>query len=196
MTEFHQEAGPLKVVEPLALMRTSADITRRMALLGLLGVVASIASAAGAEEKRPLMPDVLLKNLDGSLLRLSEFRGEVLLLNFWASWCGPCMQELPLLESLHRKLAAEKGIRILAVNLDEGVSGMAIESLWKRGGFSMRVVMDPSGASAAAFGIRMLPMTFVTDSRGAIRHSIAGARDWNDPQWERGLKAFRDGKAP
>jgi peroxiredoxin len=76
------------------------------------------------------------------------------------------------------------------------VSGRAIDSFWKKAGLSLPVALDPEGRAAAAFGLRMLPMTFLSDDRGQIRQAIAGARDWTDESWVRALKASRSSTTP
>jgi thiol-disulfide isomerase/thioredoxin len=172
----------------------------RRDLLGLLTGALLLPGAAFAGPKAvvegTLVPDVRLQRVDGTILKLSEFRKEVLLLNFWATWCGPCMQELPLLESLYKKLAGSKWIGMLAVNVDEGVNPAALGRFWKETGYSLPVACDPSGQAATAFGLYVLPMSFISDSTGKVRFAISGARDWSSDQWVRGLEALRDGKAP
>jgi thiol-disulfide isomerase/thioredoxin len=105
-------------------MTWGVRLSRRSLLAGSLAGLLLGASRAGAKVAGSLgeLPDVAIRRVDGSTLRLGEYRSRVLLINFWASWCGPCMQELPQLESLHRKLRGEAGIALLAVNVEEGVS--------------------------------------------------------------------------
>jgi thiol-disulfide isomerase/thioredoxin len=165
-------------------------------LAGTLLVPGAALGQGRAVGEGSLVPDVPVRRVDGTIFRLSELRKEVLLLNFWATWCGPCMQELPLLESLFKKLERVKGIRMLAVNVDEGVDPAALGQFWKKSGYSLPIACDPAGQAAAAFGLYVLPMSFISDSAGKVRFAISGARDWSSDQWVRGLEALRDGKAP
>jgi len=141
------------------------------------------------------VPDLRLQHADGSSFQLSSaLDGKVALINFWATWCGPCMQELPALEALYKKTKDTPGLLLLAVNVDEGMRASSVAALWKRYGFQLPVALDASGRAGALFGLSMLPMSYVIGKDKKVRHSVAGARDWSSDQWARGLKAMAAGE--
>lgn len=169
--------------------------TRRHLLSGLgaavsLAAVSPVAFAAGLADGSPL-PVVELMRLDGSHFQLAKLLdGKVGLLSFWATWCGPCMMELPSLDRLHAKLASEPGIEVLAVNVDQGAGTAVLSSYWKRQGFSLPLALDATGQASTLFGVRMLPMSFLISKQGKVRYSLPGARSWESDQWVRGLQAM------
>jgi len=146
--------------------------------------------------KNDPMPSATVTGVDGKRIGLTSLTGNVVLLNFWATWCGACVEELPSLDRLGRRLAAEPGIRLLAVSLDEGLSPASLGSSWKKAGLTLPVALDETGRVGALFGIQVLPTTFVIDKVGRVQYVVVGARKWDDDQWVKGLVAFRDGKVP
>lgn len=133
-----------------------------------------------------LAPDFVLTTLDGREVRLSDYRGHVVFLNFWATWCGPCKVEMPAMERLYRDYRRQ-GFAILAVSSDpEGaaVTGPFRDSL----GLSFTIAHDPDAVVMRMYGVRTLPHTFLVDRRGVITHQIFGARDWQDPEARDGIQ--------
>ncbi|MEM1207337.1 MAG: TlpA disulfide reductase family protein, partial [Acidobacteriota bacterium] len=121
-------------------------------------------------------PDFELLGLDGELHRLSSFRGRILLVNFWATWCLSCREELPALERLHRRLA-DQGVAIVGVATDDqGRSVVApyVEEM----GLSYPILLDPEAVSASLFGgLAGYPSTFILDGEGLIYSSYLGAQE-------------------
>jgi peroxiredoxin len=126
-------------------------------------------------------PDFAVQDVDGAMRRLSEFRGQVVFLNFWATWCPPCQEEVPSIEALQRRLGGE-GLAVLA---------LASSAEWKsvvaefEQGTPMTVLLDPPpaedeqiGAIARAYGVPALPETFIIDKQGYVRHYFVNKRDW------------------
>jgi len=156
---------------------------------GLAGLAALIGLAGCDRGSHPLLvnkpaPDFQLA--DGSTsIHLADYRGKVVLLNFWASWCAPCIQELPSLQQFHRE---HPEYPILAVSIDES------ESAYKRFLVQRRVdfitVRDPEEVSANKYGTTGWPETFVIDKEGKIRRRFIGATDWSDPEILRFLKTL------
>jgi len=125
-------------------------------------------------------PDFALKDLDGQSLRLSDLRGSVVLLNFWATWCPPCRQEVPSLQRLNSAMAG-KGFRMVTISLDSGGRD-TIEEFFRKTGTRVPALPDPSGTIAAKYGVSRFPETFIIDRQGIIRKKVIGAREWDNPE--------------
>jgi peroxiredoxin len=130
-------------------------------------------------------PDFRLMDLHGKAVSLSDYQGKVVLLNFWATWCGPCRTEMPAMEDLYRSMQP-KGLEILAVSVDQ--QGTAVTRPFQEAmGLSFPILHDQDYQVGLTYGARTLPMTFAIDRRGVIRQLIFGARDWNSPEARRGI---------
>jgi peroxiredoxin len=130
-------------------------------------------------------PDFRLMDLHGKPVSLSDYQGKVVLLNFWATWCGPCRTEMPAMEALYRSMQP-KGLEILAVSVDQ--QGTAVTRPFQEAmGLSFPILHDEDYQIGLTYGARTLPMTFAIDRRGVIRQLIFGARDWNSPEARRGI---------
>jgi cytochrome c biogenesis protein CcmG/thiol:disulfide interchange protein DsbE len=120
-----------------------------------------------------------------SSIHLADYRGKVVLLNFWASWCGPCIVELPSLEQFHRE---HPEYPILAVSIDEDED--AYKNFLAERHVDFLTVRDPQETASSKFGTTGWPETFVIDRQGRIRRRFIGATDWNDPEILRFLKTI------
>ena len=111
--------------------------------------------------------DFALRALSGDNLRLSEQLGEVVILNFWATWCGPCRQEMPLLDEIYAKYR-RAGLVLLSINIDEQAEAAA--EMAKTLGVSYPVLLDARNDVAKAYEIGTLPVTFLIDREGKVRY--------------------------
>jgi len=132
-------------------------------------VVLSASLAASSPQKRA--PDVTLQTADGQPMRLADFKGKVVLVDFWASWCVPCKTSFPALDSLYREYHA-RGVDVLAVNLDE--RRRDADAFLAERPHALTVLFDPKGASAQAFGVEGMPSSFLIDRDGVIRFTHMG----------------------
>jgi len=107
--------------------------------------------------------DFKFKDLDGQTITLSSLQGQVVLLNFWASWCSPCRDEMPLLESFYQAYKDE-GFRLVAVNVSEDAADAA--AFIEEGGYTFPVWSDPPGNALIELGLRGLPISLVFDAQG------------------------------
>lgn len=121
-----------------------------------------------------MAPDFSVENL-----RPSQFRGQVVVLNFWATWCKPCVQELPSLVEMQRRMKA-KGVTVLAVSMD--VDEKAYRQFVKDHDVHVLTVRDATGKSSALYGTFKFPETYVIDRKGVIQQKFMGAVDWTDPE--------------
>lgn len=119
--------------------------------------------------------EIALKDLNGNMVRLSDFRGKVVFLNFWATWCSPCRIEMPSMERLHKKLK-DRGLVMLAINLEEPVS--LVRAFFEEYKLSFTALLDTKGEVGVMFGISALPTTFIIYEDGRIIGAAMGARDW------------------
>lgn len=146
-----------------------------IALLGILGAV-----PGGAAELQPWRggpaPDLELRALDGPAHRLADYRGRVVLVNFWATWCAPCRDEMPSIQRLKEKLAG-KPFTVLAVNLDEPES--RIRQFLSQMKVDFTILLDPGKKAARAWDARILPASFVIGFDGKVRYSLVGELDWD-----------------
>ena len=114
---------------------------------------------------------MVLQNHDGTRVDLASYRGKVVLVDFWASWCPPCKTSFPALDALYRQYESE-GLAVLAVNLDE--RRRDAETFLDAHPHTLTVLFDPKGESAVAFGVKGMPSSFVIDRSGAIRFTHMG----------------------
>ena len=142
-------------------------------------IAASAVLAAGAEQAlRPWIkptPALALKDLGGREVDLKALRGHVVVVNFWATWCEPCIAEMPSLQRLAAKLGGSADV--LAVNYGE--SRPRIDAFLEKAGISLHVLLDPDKQAADAWGAKGLPMTFIVDRSGRVRFWTFGERDWS-----------------
>lgn len=121
-------------------------------------------------------PNFRLRDLNGHMVSLSDLRGKVVLLNFWATWCGPCRVEMPAMEELYRTFS-RNDFEILAVSTDaQGAS--VTRPFQQENHLTFPILHDADYRVGLTYGARSLPMTFMVDRQGIVRHQIFGARDW------------------
>ncbi len=124
-------------------------------------------------------PGFTLPALNGSSVSLSDFRGKVVMVHFWATWCPPCVEELPTLAKLNQSLAG-KDFEMLAVSVDEGGAD-AVTSFLRRNNLDVPVLLDTAHAISSQYGTYKFPETYILDREGIVRYKIIGPRDWRDP---------------
>ena len=133
-------------------------------------------------------PDFQLWNLDGQPVTLSGYRGRVVLLNFWATWCGPCRIEMPAMEQLYH-VFNRKDFEILAVSTD--AQGPSVTRPFRDDmRLTFPILHDSDFRVGVTYGTRTLPMTFLVDRHGIITHRIFGARDWFSPEAKQMIQAL------
>jgi len=136
-------------------------------VLGALFIVVTATSVASSGLMGQSAPDFVLKSASGSNLRLSEFRGDVVMINFWATWCGPCRQEMPLLDELYTRYQ-RVGFNLLGVNIDDD-SRKAIQMIEELG-VHFPVLFDESKVVSKLYEVNAMPVTILVDRSGTVRH--------------------------
>lgn len=122
-------------------------------------------------------PDFLLKTLDGQNRSLQQDRGKVVLMNFWATWCPPCIREMPAMQRLYDKFRAQ-GLEIVAVSVDQG-NPDAVRKFSESLKLNFPVVLDPEQVTKQAYQVRALPTTYLIDRKGRVVAVGMGAREWD-----------------
>jgi cytochrome c biogenesis protein CcmG/thiol:disulfide interchange protein DsbE len=110
-------------------------------------------------------------------VHLADYRGKVVVLNFWATWCAPCIEELPSLTAMQQRLPQ---VQVLAVSTDEDTA--AYRSFLQENKIGLLTVEDPARRSSALYGTYRYPETYVIDQHGIIRRKFIGAQDWTSPE--------------
>lgn len=142
-----------------------------------------ISAPAGAEVLKPwsggATPALELDDLKGAKHRLADYRGKVVLINFWATWCVPCREEMPSIERLRASLE-NRPFAVLAVNLAEPESRIA--KFLDAVPLGFPILLDPDAKAARAWQAKMLPATYVVGPDGVIRYRHLGELDWSKPE--------------
>jgi thiol-disulfide isomerase/thioredoxin len=138
----------------------------------------SLSSAVLTDWKGPpAAPAIELFTPDGAACTLASLRGRVVLVNFWATWCEPCVTEMPSLQRLRDQFAPR--FEVLGVNYQEGPA--RIKGFIDKSGITFPIVRDTDGAVAKAWGARIFPASYVVDRTGNVKHVLIGGADWTSP---------------
>lgn len=160
---------------------TFASLLRAACLSGLALAFAAVGANA-AELKRwtgGATPALELKDLDGAPVRLADYRGKVVLLNFWATWCEPCRDEMPSMQSLKRRLAG-RPFEVLAVNFGESES--KVKEFLGRFPVDFRIPLDRFNTARRDWNVKLLPTSFIIGADGSVRYVVVGEFNWADDQ--------------
>jgi peroxiredoxin len=166
---------------------SSSPVTRsrrRTALAGLL-LLGSTWAVAAPLAPQALAPDFTLRTLDGKNLRLGEQRGRVVLVNFWATWCGPCRQEMPHLNKLYDKYKAS-GFMLLGVNVDEDTRNAV--AVADKLGVRFPVLPDADKRVSQKYDLRAMPSTVLIDRDGRVRHVHRGYQSGYEDTYDRQIR--------
>jgi thiol-disulfide isomerase/thioredoxin len=136
------------------------------------------ATALGIQEPKELVeaPNIVGTDPEGDTIRLEDFRGKVVFLNFWATWCIPCRLEMPAMERLYQEFKG-RGLVVLAVNVQE--SPAPVRDFVRELKLTFPVVLDPKGQAAMTYAVRGLPATYLIDRNQIIVGRAIGAREWD-----------------
>ncbi len=150
------------------------------------------AQTLAALEKPFPAPQFALKDENGKTHRLSDYRGKVVVLNFWATWCPPCRYEMPSMERAHQIVKGE-GIVLLAVNVGETED--QVFEFTGRYPVTFPLLLDTDGSITRNYPVIGLPTTFIIDPKGQVTHRAIGGREWDDPKLVAELKKLRSSRS-
>ena len=157
----------------------------------LMAALLCCAAPAAAQQLKPwsggATPALELRDVGGGLHRLGDYRGKVVLVNFWATWCEPCREEMPSMNRLRASLAGQS-FEVLAVNLAE--SEARIRRFVEQVPLDFTVLMDRDGAAGKAWQARVLPISFLIGPDGRIRYSVVGEIDWTQERVRKAITAL------
>lgn len=141
-----------------------------------------LAGCSGSSDSGPAVtvgaaaPDFTLVNMDGEKVSLSDFHGQVVVINFWATWCPPCREEKPTMEHIYTTFKDE-GLVILAVNVEENGHQVVSQYLMSND-YSFPILLDSKAVLQRLYGVYRFPESFVIDRDGVVVERIIGGRDW------------------
>ncbi len=151
---------------------------------------ASLDKFIAAPEPIPA-PPVSFTDGDGKMLGFGDFRGKVVLVNFWATWCGPCIEEMPALAKLDEALGGPDFV-VVAISIDRGGAAVTRPFLDKLGAGRLATYVDATGKSAAAFKTPGLPTSVIIDREGQVRGKLLGPADWSGETAHMLIKGYID----
>lgn len=155
-------------------------------VLGATPVLAADITPAAAAKPAPAA-QVQLQNVQGGSAALADYHGQVILLDFWASWCGPCRESFPWMNSLQQRFG-EQGLKVVAVNLDDD-SAAAREFLTQIPA-QFTVLLDPEAQLPDTFGVMGMPSSYLIDRQGKLRATHVGFHSQRIPDYENTIKTL------
>jgi peroxiredoxin len=132
-------------------------------------------TSQGADKGQPA-PDFTLTDMQGQQVSLSDLKGKVVILNFWATWCPPCREEMPSMEMLYRKYK-DQGLVILAVNVEKDGKQL-VEAFLQRSPYTFPILLDTQAEVQNRYKVFRFPETFIIDRNGNVVEKVLGAIDW------------------
>lgn len=159
--------------------KTFSRLLTLICLSSFMALIVSCSKESSAPRSGSVAPDFSINDATGKTVQLSDLRGSVVLLNFWATWCPPCQEEVPALSRLNTRMAGT-AFRMVTISIDEGGSA-AVEDFFRTSGYRLPTLLDPAGAVGQLYGITGVPETFIIDSQGVIRKKVKGPLVWDDP---------------
>ena len=164
-------------------------IIRRTIVAALLSIASTFSSAARAEEPEIKIgefipaaspqpaPEISVTDMAGGAIALADFKGKFVILNLWATWCAPCLKEMPSLVALQAKLAPT--LTVLAVSEDRGGANVVQPFVAEHGLDKLKIYLDPKSTATHAFAVRGLPTSLAIDGDGRVLGRVEGGADWD-----------------
>ncbi|WP_165840166.1 TlpA family protein disulfide reductase [Motiliproteus coralliicola] len=180
---FPSITAGLAMIQPEMIKRCATLLLASLLMIGLAGC-----SSEAETETGPSIADVVLPDLDGKPQSFQQYAGKTLVVNLWATWCAPCVKEMPALQRLSEALDPARFV-VVGVNVDqqaEPVKGFLVEH-----GISFPQLSDAKMAFASdTLGVNVYPYTLIVDPQGMVQQRILGPREWDDPDYYQDLLAL------
>jgi DsbE subfamily thiol:disulfide oxidoreductase len=162
-----------------------------LAVLFLAGAAILFFGTNGSKQirKEPTAPGFEVTDaVSGKALSSSDFKNKILFVNFWASWCDPCKEEMPSIEALHREMMSNDDFLMVTILYKDSPEN-ALRYM-KSKGYTFPVYIDPSGSVARSYGVTGVPETYIVDKKGMLARRVIGGADWNSPEEKSQIKAL------
>lgn len=160
------------------MQRLTATILKRCAMAA---IVATGTAMAAANDSGPAPAFTLTMLTTGQQAALSQYKGQVVMVNFWATWCGPCQQEMPLLDAMYKRYKGG-GFTLIGVNVDK--EAPAVKALLDRKPVSFPVLLDPANQVSKAYHVDEMPSSVIIDRKGEIRYVHRGYRPGDENEYQ------------
>ncbi len=147
-------------------------------------IVGGITSASSGEANGPA-PAFSLTSISGQTASLNQYKGQVVMVNFWATWCGPCQQEMPLLDQMYKKFKPT-GFTLLGVNVDKDVP--TVKDLLTRKPVTFPILLDPTNQVSKAYHVNDMPSTVIIDRKGDIRYVHRGYKPGDENEYQNRIR--------
>ena len=152
----------------------------------LLLFALALSPSAVALDLNSAVPNLSATSGDGRVLSLDQFKGKVVYVDFWASWCAPCRQAMPALEAMYQRYR-ERGFVVLGVNVD--TDRKSAQRMLDQVRPTFPIVFDPDGKWPEAFGLRDMPTSYLIDTKGVVQYVRKGYRERDEQQVDTAIKA-------
>lgn len=154
----------------------------------IFSLATSLAAAPlAASETSGVAPDFTLKSKNGDNIRLADFKGKVVMINFWASWCGPCRQEMPALDQLYTRYQ-RGGFTVLGVNVE--TDSHAADNLLKKIPVTFPILYDSTSSVSELYQVQAMPTSLLIDRDGNLRHIYQGYKPGYEDKYRNDIKAL------
>ena len=131
------------------------------------------------QQHPPAFTDIELVDSNNNKIRLAELKGSVVFVNFWATWCEPCVDELPSIENLFRKMSVNSKFKMITILFKDSERNAL--SYMKINGYTFPVYLNPDSSAAKFFGVTGVPETYIIDKNGILREKVIGPAEWDTP---------------
>ncbi len=201
MTEPLLNPEPVRKKPSFSSVLTPVAIILAIVLVGLSALKRFEKSGAAVEAEQghldltvgQILPDLEFEALDQSKVLLSSIKSEIVLINFWASWCTPCLAEIPSINALRKKYHAQ-GFEVIGINVDENPAEV-LPKFQKKLGMEFTSYLDSDGKLADQFGVHGIPFTVILDKNRKVLQVETGDRDWFDPEIRKQVESWLGAKS-
>lgn len=163
------------------------QLLKKLIMKGLLASALVLASNVNALEIGQVAPDFTLKSLKGTNLNLKEQRGKIIVINFWASWCGPCRKEMPVLETFYTKFQ-DLGVSVWGVNVEQ--ENQAGRDFLADLNLTFPILFDASNTLSATYQVEAMPTTVIIDRDGKVRYAFKGYKPGYEKKYAKAIKTL------